>query len=111
MLGLTGPMPIPSRWWNDRFEDIGTRVCFRRPPRSPRLCVPDITACAAKWTACCDEPHCRSIVTAGTLAGSFAASTALRAKANACSPALGDAAEDHVVHPRRIDSRCDQSAR
>ncbi len=40
--------------------------------------VPDITAWAANWIACCDEPHWRSMVTAGTLCGSFEASTALR---------------------------------
>ena len=37
----------------------------RRPPRRGRE-VPLITACAAKCTACCEEPHWRSIVTPGT---------------------------------------------
>lgn len=50
-------------------------------------CVPDMTACAANWIACCDEPHWRSIVTAGTLSGRLEASTQLRPKAKACSPA------------------------
>ena len=27
---------------------------------------PHMTSLAAKWAACCDEPHCRSIVTPGT---------------------------------------------
>jgi hypothetical protein len=48
--------------------------------------VPDITACAAKCTACCEEPHWRSMVTAGTLSGSFDASTALRPMWKLCSP-------------------------
>src|SRR5229473_2642700 len=50
-------------------------------------CVPDKTACAANCTACCELPHCLSIVTAGTLSGSREARTALRANANPCSPA------------------------
>ena len=29
-------------------------------------CVPDMTACAANCSACCEEPHCLSTVTAGT---------------------------------------------
>jgi len=41
--------------------------------------APDITACAAKCSACCDEPHCRSIEVPGTLSGNFEAITALRA--------------------------------
>src|SRR3546814_5786204 len=45
-----------------------------------------MTACAAKCTACWDEPHCLSIVTAGTLSGRLEASTMLRPKAKVCSP-------------------------
>ena len=50
-------------------------------------CVPLITACAANWIACWDEPHCRSMVTAGTDCGSDEASTALRPTWKLCSPA------------------------
>jgi hypothetical protein len=57
------------------------------PAAMTTSCVPDMTACAANWIACCDEPHWRSIVTAGTLSGSFEAKTALRPKAKDCSPA------------------------
>ena len=49
--------------------------------------VPDITACAAKCSACCEEPHWRSIEVPGTLSGSFEAITALRAMLLDCSPA------------------------
>ena len=49
--------------------------------------VPDITACAAKCSACCDEPHCRSTEVPGTLSGSFEAMMALRAMLLDCSPA------------------------
>ena len=41
----------------------------------------------AKCSACCEEPHCRSIVTAGTLSGSLEARTRFRPKAKLCSPA------------------------
>ena len=49
--------------------------------------VPDITACAAKCSACCDEPHWRSTEVPGTLSGSFEAMMALRAMLLDCSPA------------------------
>jgi hypothetical protein len=49
--------------------------------------VPDITAWAAKCSACCDEPHCRSTEVPGTLSGSFEAMMALRATLLDCSPA------------------------
>src|SRR5690606_17678288 len=45
-----------------------------------------MTAWAAKWTACWDEPHCRSMVTPGTDSGKPAASSALRAMLKPCSP-------------------------
>ena len=38
--------------------------------------TPDWMRFAAKWIACCDEPHCRSTVVAGTSTGNPAASTA-----------------------------------
>ncbi|MNE47078.1 hypothetical protein D3C80_1414560 [compost metagenome] len=49
--------------------------------------LPDITACAAKCRACCEEPHCRSIVVAGTRSGRLEARTTLRARLVDCSPA------------------------
>ena len=48
--------------------------------------APDITVAAAKWMACCDEPHWRSTEVAGTLSGRLEARTALRAMLMACSP-------------------------
>src|SRR5665213_3854198 len=56
------------------------------PPAITTSIAPDITACAAKCSACCEEPHWRSIVVAGTLSGSDEASTALRATFIACWP-------------------------
>ncbi len=61
--------------------------------------VPDITACAAKCSACCEEPHWRSIEVAGTLSGSFEAMTALRAMLVDCSPAC-------ITQPMMTSSIC-----
>ena len=36
------------------------------PPAMTTSFTPDITACAAKCTDCCEEPHWRSMVTPGT---------------------------------------------
>ena len=66
---------------------IGARVMLSTPAAITTSCVPDITAWAANWIACCEEPHWRSMVTAGTLCGSFEASTALRPTWSDCSPA------------------------
>ena len=38
-------------------EEIGMVDMFCTPPATTRSWVPDITPCAAKCTACCDEPH------------------------------------------------------
>ena len=65
---------------------IGTRVMLSTPAAMTMSCVPDITAWAAKCSACCEEPHWRSTLVAGTLSGSCEARTALRAMLIACSP-------------------------
>ena len=57
------------------------------PAATTRSWVPDSTPWAAKWIACCDEPHCRSMVTPGTDSGSPADSHAVRAMSMACGPA------------------------
>ena len=48
---------------------IGIWLMFCTPPATTRSCVPDITPCAAKWIACCAEPHWRSTVVPGTDSG------------------------------------------
>ena len=48
---------------------IGIIVMFCTPPATITSFVPLMTACAAKCSACCDEPHCRSIVVPGTSSG------------------------------------------
>jgi hypothetical protein len=65
---------------------IGTRVIDSTPAAITTSIVPDITAWAAKCSACCEEPHWRSIEVPGTLSGSFEAMIALRATLLDCSP-------------------------
>ena len=65
--------------------------------------VPLITACAAKCSACCEEPHWRSIEVPGTLSGSFEAMMALRAMLLDCSPAC-------ITQPMMTSSICAGSA-
>src|SRR5580692_2576955 len=67
-------------------EPIGTMLMLSTPAAITRSCVPDRTPCAAKCTACCEEPHCRSMVTPGTLSGSPADSQAFRAMSIVCGP-------------------------
>ena len=59
---------------------------FCTPPATTRSVVPDITACAAKCTACCDDPHWRSTVVPGTSSGRPATSQHVRAMSPACGP-------------------------
>ena len=67
-------------------EPIGTTLMLSTPAATTRSWVPDSTPCAAKCTACCEDPHCRSMVTPGTCSGSPADSHALRAMSMACGP-------------------------
>ena len=50
------PRPVPSAAAAPA-EEIGIALMFCTPPATMRSLVPLITACAAKCTACCDEPH------------------------------------------------------
>ncbi len=59
---------------------------FCTPPATTRSAVPDITAWAAKCTACCDEPHWRSTVVPGTSSEYPATSQHVRAMSPACGP-------------------------
>jgi hypothetical protein len=65
---------------------MGTRVIDSTPAAITMSIAPDITACAAKCTACCDDPHWRSMLVPGTDSGRLDASTALRATLLDCSP-------------------------
>ncbi len=78
--GLNGPVPPLE------FDAIGARVIDSTPHAIARSYAPAMTPCATKWTACCDEPHCRSTDVAGTCHGSPAAIHALRVTFVPCSP-------------------------
>ena len=56
-----------------------------------------MTPWAAKWYACCDEPHWRSTVVAGTVSGNPAAEHGVAADVQRLGAGLHDAAHDHVV--------------
>ena len=79
-------VPMPFFCGSADGVNIGTRVMLSTPPAITQSIVPDITACAAKCSACCDEPHCRSSDVPGTDSGRPDASTALRATFVDCSP-------------------------
>jgi hypothetical protein len=80
--GSSKPSALPA----SAADMIGTMLMFCTPPATTRSIVPLITAWAAKCTACCAEPHCRSMVTPGTCTGYPAASQHVRATSNDCGP-------------------------
>ena len=65
--------------------------------------APAITPCAAKCSACCDDPHWRSTVVPGTDSGKPAASSGVAADVERLLADLHDAAHDHVVDERGIE--------
>src|SRR5262245_2594937 len=75
----------------------GTWLMTSTPAATTTSAAPAMTAWAAKWAACCDEPHWRSTVVAGTASGQPAASTALR-------PTLTDWAPACMTHPMTTSS-------
>jgi hypothetical protein len=96
---------MPNCFGDHHRRAIGICDMFWTPPATTRSCVPAHHACAAKCTACCDEPHWRSIVVPGTSSGRPAASQHVRAMSPACVADRVDAAEDHVVDGGRVDAR------
>ena len=81
---------------------MGTELITSTPPAITRSWVPDITAWAAKCTACCAEPHCRSRVVPGTVSGSPAAEPRVPRDVASLGSDLVDTAEDDVVDGRGI---------
>jgi hypothetical protein len=79
-------VPSPALAGSALGVNIGTRVMLSTPAAITASIAPLITACAAKCSACCDEPHWRSMLVPGTDSGRLDASTALRAMLVACSP-------------------------
>src|SRR3954454_2368154 len=81
-----GPIGRPAPDAGLLAEPMGTRLIISTPPATTTSAWPLMTVAAAKATACCDEPHWRSTVVPGTASGQPAASAALRAMLNVCSP-------------------------
>ena len=76
----------PYCWPTSIAAEIGMALMFCTPPATTRSWVPDMTPWAAKWTACCEEPHCLSMVTPGTWSGRPATSHAVLATSPAWEP-------------------------
>ncbi len=76
----------PYCWPTSIAAEIGIALMFCTPPATTRSWVPDITPCAAKCTACWEDPHWRSMVTPGTWSGRPATSQAVRATSPAWEP-------------------------
>jgi hypothetical protein len=76
---------------------IGTWLITSTPAATTTSAAPAMTAWAAKWAACWDEPHWRSTVVAGTASGQPAARTALR-------PTLTDWAPACMTQPMTTSS-------
>ena len=68
------------------FAPRPTRDMASTPHAITRSYAPAITPCAPKCTACCDDPHWRSTLVAGTSHGRPAAIHALRVTFTPCSP-------------------------
>ncbi len=79
-------IPLPNGFCPMTFASIGTRVIDSTPAAIAMSYAPEMTPCAAKCAACCDEPHWRSTVVAGTDSGRPAPSHALRPMFSDCSP-------------------------
>ena len=78
---------------------------FCTPPATTRSAVPLMTAWAAKCTACCDEPHCRSIGHAGHVLGEAGGQPAVRAMSPACGPSVSMQPKIDVVDGVGVGAR------
>src|SRR5205823_6519364 len=67
-------------------EPSGIRLIDSTPHVSTTSAAPDATSPAPRLVACWDDPHWLSTVVAATVIGSPAASHAVRAMLNDCSP-------------------------
>ena len=82
----------------------GSWHMFCTPPATTRSWVPLITPWAAKCTACCDEPHWRSMVVPGTCSGSPATSQHGAGDVAGLGADGVDAAEHDVLDGARVDA-------
>ena len=94
---LNGPTPPRA------FVDIGARVMDSTPHAIARSYAPAITPCATKCAACCDEPHCRSTLVAGTCHGQPGRDPGVAGHVAALLARLGDATADDVVDEAGVD--------
>ena len=62
-----------------------------------------MTPWAAKWMACCEDPHWRSMVVAGTDSGQPGGQHGVAADVERLLGDLHDAAHDHVVDQGRVE--------
>ena len=77
---------------------------FCTPPATTRSWVPDMTPCAAKCTACWEEPHCRSMVTPGHVVGQPGDQPRRARDVAGLRADRVAAAHDHVVDGARVDA-------
>ena len=82
----------------------GSCSCSARRRRRRGPAVPDSTAWAAKCTACCEEPHWRSMVTPGDVFGQPGRQPAGAGDVAGLRADRVDAAEDHVLDRGRVDA-------
>src|SRR5699024_3122757 len=68
------------------LENMGTVLMHSTPAAMTTSMAPEAMAWAAKWIACWEEPHWRSMVVPGTVVGSPAARAALRPMLVLCGP-------------------------
>ena len=82
----------------------GSSLMFCTPPATTRSVGAAITACAAKCTACCDEPHWRSTVVPGTCSGQPGGEPAGAGDVAGLRADGVDAAEDDVLDRAGVDA-------
>jgi hypothetical protein len=68
------------------FDPIGMRVIDSTPPATAMSTTPAPIRLAARFVACCDDPHCVSTVVLATDNGRPAVNQAVRPTLNDCSP-------------------------
>ena len=82
---------------------IGTRVMTSTPAAMTMSLAPAMTAWAAKWAACWEEPHWRSIGGADDRLGEAGGQGGVAAHVEALLADLHDAAHDHVLDEGGIE--------
>ena len=97
---MRGPNGRPGPWVT--VQSIGTRLIDSTPPATAMSYCPEITPAAAKCTACCDEPHCRSRVTPDHVLRPAGSQRGVAPDVDRLLAGLRHAAPDHVLDQRRV---------